>query len=102
MFLEQRFVSANTSVNHDYTVTALKTLTGEEIVVSASGKIKVQVLFNAVTKFVAFNSTANPTIIIPLLRTIKATAGQVVRITITNTDNQSQDVYSTLMGVETP
>lgn len=95
-------VGTGVSVNHDYTVTALKTFTGEQIVASGSGKIKVVVLFNAVTKFVVFNSTAHPTIILPLLRMIKAAAGQVVRITITNTDNQAQDVYSTLMGSETP
>lgn len=95
-------VAANASVNHDYTITALKTFTGEQVVIAGSGKIKVQVLFNAIVKFVAFNSTANPIIIIPLLRMIKASAGQVVRITITNNDNQAQDVYSTLMGSETP
>lgn len=95
-------VASSASVNHDYTVTALKTFTGEQVVAAGSGKIKVQVLFNGVIKFDAFNSTANPTIIIPLLRMIKAAAGQVVRITITNLDNQAQDLYSTLMGSETP
>lgn len=95
-------VATAASVNHDYTVTALKTFTTEEVVVAGSGKIKVQVLFNAVVKFTAFNSTSYPTIIIPILRLMKATAGQVVRITITNLDNQAQDVYSTLLGEETP
>lgn len=95
-------VAAGASVNHDYTVTALKTFTAEAVQVAASGKCKVQVLFNGVIKFDAFNSTANPTILIPMYRMIKAAAGQVVRITITNTDNQAQDLYSTLMGSETP
>lgn len=95
-------VASNVSVNHDYTVTALKTFTGEQVVCAGSGKIKVQVLFNGVIKFDAFNSAANPTVIIPLLRMIKASAGQIVRITVTNLDNQAQDLYSTLMGSETP
>lgn len=95
-------VAAAASVNHDYTVTALKTFTAEAAMVAGSGKIKVQVLFNGVIKFDAFNSTANPTVKIPMYRMIKANAGQVVRITITNLDNQAQDLYSTLMGSETP
>jgi hypothetical protein len=95
-------VAAGASTNHDYTVTAGKTFTAEQVVVSGSGKIKVQVLFNGVIKFDAFNSTAQPTVIIPMLRLIKAAAAQVVRITITNKDNQAQDLYSTLMGEETP
>jgi hypothetical protein len=95
-------VAANASVNHDYTVTALTTFTAEAVQVAGSGKLKVQVLFNGVIKFDAFNSTANPTIFIPMYRMIKAAAGQVIRITITNFDNQAQDLYSTLMGSETP
>lgn len=93
-------VAAAASVNHDYTVTALNTFIGEQVVISGSGKLKAEVLFNGVAKFTAFNSTSEPNIIIPLLRTIKAAAGQVIRITITNRDNQAQDLYSTLMGIE--
>jgi hypothetical protein len=95
-------VAAAASVNHDYTVTAGKTLTLEGASIAGSGKIKVQILVNGAIKFDAFNSTANPTIPIPMYRMIKATAGQVVRVTITNLDNQPQDLYSTLMGSETP
>lgn len=88
------------STNHDYTVTAAKTFIGEEVFASGSGKLKVEVLVNAVLKFVGFNSTANPNVRIPLEKIVKAAATQVVRITITNLDNQTQDVYSTLLGVE--
>ena len=95
-------VGTNTTVNHDYTVTAAKVFSGEQVIASGSGKIKVEVFVNAVSKIVAFNSTANPTVIIPLLRLVKATSGQVVRIAVTNKDNQQQDLYSTLMGEETP
>lgn len=92
-------VAGGGSTNHDYTVPGGVTFYGEEIWASASGKIKVSVLVNAAPIYVAFNSTANPNIRIPLEHLVKAAATQVVRITITNLDNQSQDVYSTLLGV---
>lgn len=100
-------VAAAASVNHNYTVTALKTLVGSMAWISASAKLKVEVkletaaasgVFN--NKFVGFNSTANPNIEIPLHKILKQVAGAIVRITITNLDNQPQDVYSTLVGVE--
>ena len=93
-------VAKDASVNHDYTVTAAKTFTGQNVWISGSGKLKVQVLVNGSVKFVGFNSTANNNIPIPLARMVKAAATQVIRITITNLDNQPQDVYSTLTGVE--
>lgn len=93
-------VAAAASVNHDYTVTAAKTLSIKQIIAAGSGKIKVQVLVNAVVKAVAFNSAANPTITLPLENLLQGTATQVVRITISNVDNQAQDVYSTLLGSE--
>lgn len=88
------------SVNHDYTVTGGTTFIGEEIWVSGSGKLKAEILINGSTAFVGFNSTANPNIRIPLERICKANAAEVIRITITNRDNQAQDLYSTLLGVE--
>jgi len=93
-------VAKDASVNHDYTVTAAKTLLIDSVWVSGSGKIKAVVLVNALPVFVGFNSTANPNIAIPMSKYCKALATQVVRITITNLDNQAQDVYSTLLGTE--
>lgn len=92
-------VAANASVNHDYTVPGGVTFYGEEAWMSASGKMKAQLLINGAVKWVGFNSTANPNISIPLEHLAKATTTQVVRITLTNTDNQAQDLYSTLLGV---
>jgi predicted RNA-binding protein with PIN domain len=92
-------VAAAASVNHDYTVPGGVTFYGEEAWMSASGKIKAQLLVNGSVIYTGFNSTANPNIRIPLEHLVKAAATQVVRITITNTDNQAQDVYSTLLGV---
>lgn len=92
-------VAKNSSVNHDYTVSALKTFIGQEAWISGSGKLKVELLVNGSTNWVGFNSTANPNIRIPLNKIVKASAAQVIRFTITNRDN-AQDVYSTLAGVE--
>lgn len=94
-------VASDASVNHDYTVTLLKTLGIEQIMISASSRIKAEILIGGFTVFVAFNSSSNPNINIPSHRVCKAAAGEVVRITITNRDNQAQDVYSTLIGLET-
>jgi len=93
-------VAKDASVNHDYTVTAAKTFLGEELWVSGSGKLRVELLINAAVVFVGFNSTANPNIRIPMEKICKANATEVIRITITNRDNQAQDLYSTLLGLE--
>ena len=92
---------------HDYTISATKTFIGDGCLVSGSGKLKVEVQIETgvatdtyVTNFTAFNSTANPTIEIDFKRRMKVATGVNVRILITNKDNQAQDLYSTLLGVE--
>jgi hypothetical protein len=92
-------VAKSASVNHDYTVSVGKTFIGKKAFVSGSGKLKVELQVNAVTKYVGFNSTANPNIEIPLEGMLKGNATEVVRMIITNRDN-AQDVYSTLSGLE--
>lgn len=98
--------AAGTS-NHDYTVTALKTLLLNQIEASASAKLKIEVqtetgvatgVFN--TKFVGFNSTASPNITFHIDNGISVAAGVRVRVIRTNADNQAQNVYSTICGVE--
>lgn len=89
-------VAAAATSNHDYTSVGNFYL--NQIHASGSGKIKIEVLVDAVSKFVCFNSTANPNIDITIANPILATSGQVVRIIRTNKDNQSQDVYSTISG----
>ncbi len=100
-------VAADATTDHDYTVTALKDLLGEELWISGSGKLKAEVMLETAaasdtyeTKFVAFNSTANPNVRIPLEKIVKQVAGAKVRIHLTNRDNQPQDLYSTLLGIE--
>ena len=99
-FNQSSAVAKDASVNHDYAVTAAKTFLGEEAWISGSGKLKLKMLVDGATVFVGFNSTANPNIRIPLEKIVKAAATQVVRFRITNRDEQAQDVYSTLTGLE--
>jgi hypothetical protein len=100
-------VAAAATSNHDYTVTALKTLMLTQIEASASGKAKMEVqietgvatdVFN--TRFVQFNSTASPNMHVELKEPIAVAAGVRVRVIRTNKDNQSQDLYSTICGHE--
>ena len=100
-------MAKNASVNHDYTVSAGKTFVGDQVWVTGSGKLKVEVQVETAasagtfdTVFVGFNSTANPNVEIPTLKRLKVATGVIVRVEITNRDNQPQDVYSTLTGIE--
>jgi len=100
-------VAVDTTVTHDYTVTALKSLIIDGAWISASGKIKAVLSVETgvgtgvfTPKFDAFNSTSSPNIEIPIKKRLEVAAGVRVRISITNRDNQPQDVYSTLLGDE--
>ncbi len=100
-------IAKNASDNHDYTVTAATTFKGTRIWATASGKMKIEIqletaaasgVFNTV--YVGFNSTANPNIDIQLDKIPQQVAGAIVRIIRTNLDNQAQDLYSTIAGLE--
>ena len=93
-------VAKDASVNHDYTVNVGKTFLSDMAWISGSGKLKVEMQINGATVYVGFNSTANPNIEIPMRKLCKGAAAQVVRFVITNRDNQAQDLYSTLTGLE--
>jgi len=100
-------VAAAGTSNHDYTVTALKTLILTQIEATASGKAKIEVQIESgvatnvfSTRFVQFNSTANPNMGITLKEPISVAAGVRVRVIRTNKDNQAQDLYSTISGHE--
>lgn len=100
-------IAKDATDNHDYTVTAGKTLLIDELWASASGKMKIEVQFETAaasgvfnTKWVAFNSTSDPNIRIPSEKIGKQVAGAIVRIIRTNLDNQAQDLYSTIVGIE--
>lgn len=100
-------VAAAGTSNHDYTVTAGKTLLLSQIDASASGKMKIEVEIETgvatnvfTSKFVQFNSTANPNMQVSIPDAISVAAGVRVRVVRTNNDNQSQDLYSTISGQE--
>ena len=97
-------LAVNGTEQHDYIVSGGKTLKLYQILASASGKIKVQLQVDLgsglVDKAVYFNSTANTNIDTTFKIPFTIAATKKVRIIITNRDNQPQDVYSTIMGVE--
>jgi len=100
-------IAAAASDNHDYTVTALKTLHLNQVEASASGKAKMLISVETAvasgvftTYWVQFNSTANPNMVVKLENPIAVAAGVRVRIIMTNKDNQTQDLYSTISGYE--
>ena len=100
-------IAAGASSNHDYTVTATKTLLLRQVESSASGKAKIEVQVETgvatgvfQSRFVQFNSTAHPNMTIHLDAPISVAAGVRVRVIRTNRDNSAQDLYSTLLGQE--
>jgi hypothetical protein len=100
-------IAAGASSTHDYTVSALKSLQLSRVWSSASGKIKVQVQYETAaasgvfnTKFVGFNSTANPNIDITVAAPFTQVTGAKIRVIITNLDKAAEDVYSTIEGTE--
>lgn len=102
-------VAANATSNHDYTVTALKTLSLNQIEAAGSGKMKIEVQIETgvasgvfATRWVQFNSTAETNMSIHIENPISVAAGVRVRIIRTNKDNQPQDLYSTISGYELP
>jgi hypothetical protein len=100
-------IAAAASSNHEYTVTALKTLLLKQVEASASSKAKIEIQVETgvgagtyTTKAVLFNSTATPNMSIVFESPISVAAGVKVRVIRTNKDNQAQDLYSTILGQE--
>lgn len=100
-------IAAAGTDNHDYTVTAGKTLYLTQVESSGSGKAKMllQIETGVATgvftpKFAQFNSTATSDMQLTLTQSIIVAAGVRVRVTMTNRDNQAQDLYSTICGTE--
>jgi hypothetical protein len=89
-------VAAGGTSTHTYTATSTFFL--RQIEAAASGKMKIEVQINGATKFVQFNSTANPNMSIQIDNPLQITTGQTITVIRTNKDNQPQDVYSTVVG----
>lgn len=97
-------VAGGASSNHDQVFATASKLF--QVHATASGKLKVEVqietgsatnVFNTV--IVGFNSTAAPNIELTLSKYAAIPAGARVRVIRTNRDNQTQDVYSTVVGI---
>lgn len=100
-------IAIGASDDHDYTVTAAKTLYLTQIEASASGKAKALVQIETgvatgifTTKFGMFNSTAAPNMSLKISQSIAVAAGVRVRVTMTNRDIGAEDLYSTISGFE--
>lgn len=100
-------IGSGASDNHDYTVTAAKTLTLTSVSGSASGKAKMLISIETgvatgvfTTRFVHFNSTATPDMYQPLTAPIQVAAGVRVRVVMSNRDLLAEDLYSTISGSE--
>jgi len=106
-FKDASAIAAGSSDNHDYTVTAGKTLTLTQVESSASGKAKMTIQIETgvatnvfTTKFVQFNSTATPNMSIAPVAAISVAAGVRVRCIMMNNDLAAMDLYSTICGTE--
>jgi len=102
----QAALAAGASDNHDLAVAGGITFELSQVWAAASGKMKVVVQTTLdgsafTTVAVGFNSTANPNINIHLAKPVSlvGSATSAVRVIRTNLDNQAQDVYSTINGV---
>lgn len=100
-------VASSGSMNHDYSVSATKTLKVLDVEASASGKARFELQIETSagsgtfeTKGVKFNSTANPNVQFKLSRFPRVEQNVTIRIVKTNLDEQPQSIYSTLNGVE--
>jgi hypothetical protein len=100
-------IAAAGSDNHDYTVTAGKTFYFNQAESSASGKAKMHVEIETgvatgvfTSRFVQFNSTANPNMHVSLNDPIIVAAGVRVRLVMDNKDLVAEDIYSTISGFE--
>lgn len=97
-------VASDASSNHSYTPSVGKTLVLQQIVCSGSGRAKFEIKLGTTgseaTVAVLFNSTANPNAAYTFKSPQNLVETETVIITKTNLDNQAQDLYSTIEGVE--
>lgn len=100
-------IAAGASDTHDYTVTAGKTLYLNQIESTGSGKAKVEVEIETgvgtgtfTTRWVQFNSTADPNMTLHIDNAVVVAAGVRVRVVITNKDVAAADLYTTISGFE--
>lgn len=104
-YQEDTDVAKDVSANHDYTVTAAKDLKSIEVLCSASAlagfQLQVETAVAAgtfTTVATNFNSVAKPDCKLRYKK--KVAAGIVVRVVKTNLDNQDNDLFTQITGLE--
>lgn len=97
-------VAANSASNHDYTVTTSMLLSEVSFSSSGGGKVELQVgpVASLVSKWVGFVPKQGGTVTIefPVPILVPVTSTGTVRLIRTNRENQAQDLYSTIVGID--
>ena len=95
------------TANHDYTVSAGKEFLISKLLFAGSGRMKVELQIEDgvaagtfTSKAVGFSSTAKLSDELSLEKTLKVQAGVIVRVIKSNLDNNDQNLYTTIIGVE--
>lgn len=100
-------VAADATDNHDYTAGGAVGLLVDRIHASASSRSKLEVqvedgvgagTYTSVA--VGFGSSSSPNVTIEFKKQLKVATGVILRLIRTNRDNQAQDLYSTVIGIE--
>jgi hypothetical protein len=72
----------------------------QQIVLSGEGKFKGIVQIGGVTFWTGFNSSAFPTVVIPVPNNTLVATGTVIQVLMTNNDLGASDLYSTFSGFQ--
>lgn len=103
-YLDSINVPAGGAVNHDHTPAAGKTFKLEQVLATASGRIRVDVQVGPVSALVTVatfrNSVASPDLNEVLAESVEATAPNIVRLVKTNLEAGDMDVETTMVGKE--
>ena len=110
-FTETEDVVADATTVHSYSVADGRTFLLYKVLAAGSGKMKVLLEIGDgaaaevfATKAVTFNSTATPLADIGFdripIKVVGTSDTTTVRVTLTNRDNQAQDLHSTFVGIE--
>jgi hypothetical protein len=100
-------ITKGNSSTHEYEVSADTEFRSLSANCSASGLAKFELQVETAAgsgvftrKDTQFNSTANPNVVLGLKKPAPIAEGVKIRVVKTNLDNQAQDLYSTLNGIE--
>lgn len=93
-------VASGASTTQSTTVGGVTGFYAQQVIVSGEGKFKAVVQIGGTTFWVAFNSTANPTVVIPIPNNTLVATAAVIQVVITNNDLAASDLYSTISGFQ--